>query len=80
MMKVFFLYLLIVTADSYYWIKVPFGFTLRPITCEDAWNKTVKILPNPKYKDKYVAGHYCMDIDGNYWNGYEKQLNYDLKH
>jgi len=32
------------------------------------------------YKDKYVAGHYCMDIDGNYWNGYEKQLNYDLKH
>jgi hypothetical protein len=93
MMKVFFLYLLIVTADSYYWIKVPFGFTLRPITCEDAWNKTVKILPNPKYKegngenwvvimykDKYVAGHYCKDEFGNYWNGYEEQLNYDLGH
>jgi hypothetical protein len=93
-MKVFFLYLLIVVNDgNYYWEKIPFGFTLRPITCEDAWNKTIKILPNPKYKDgngenwvvimykdKYVKGHYCKDELGNYWNGYEEQLNYDLGH
>ena len=93
-MKVFFLYLLIIVNDgNYYLEKVPFGFTLRPITCEDAWNKTVKILPNPKYedgngenwvvimyKDKYVMAHYCKDEFGNYWNGYEEQLNYDLGH
>ena len=51
-MKVFFLYLLIVVNDgNYYFEKIPFGFTLRPITCEDAWNETVKILPNSNYKD-----------------------------
>ena len=32
------------------------------------------------YKDKYVMGHYCKDEFGNYWNGYEEQLNYDLGH
>ena len=93
-MKVFFLYLLIVVNyETYYWVKIPFGFTLRPITCEDAWNETVKILPNSKfedgneenwvvimYKDKYVMGHYCKDELGNYWNGYKEKLNYNLGH
>ena len=55
MMKVFFLYLLIVTADSYYWVKIPFGFTLRPITCEEAFYKSVTFkIPFTFYKGKSV--------------------------
>ena len=68
-MKVFFLYLLIVVnSETYYWIKIPFGFTLRPITCEEAF-----------YKNKLVMGHYCKDEHGNYWNGYEEKLDYELR-
>ena len=80
-MKVFFLYLLIVTADSYYWIKVPFGFTLSPITCEEAFNKSVTFkIPFTFYKGKTVIAHYCKDELGNYWNGYKEKLNYNLGH
>ena len=50
-MKVFFLYLLIITHDGYYHEKITFGYTLRPITCDEAFEKTVKFIPNPKYKD-----------------------------
>ena len=81
-MKVFFLYLLIVgNFETYYWIKVPFGFTLRPITCEEAFYKSVTFeIPFTFYKGKSVMGHYCKDEFGDYWNGYEEQLNYDLGH
>ena len=92
-MKVFFLYLLIITKNGYYYEKIPFGFTLRPITCEDAYNRTIEYIPNPKYKNgngerwiltmyknKHVGAHHCKDEFGNYWNGYEEQLNYDLGH
>jgi len=92
-MKVFFLYLIIVVdSGSYYYEKIPFGFSLIPITCEEAFNKTVKIVENPKYKtgngenwvlilynDKNVMGHYCKDEFGNYWNGYEEKLDYELR-
>ena len=81
-MKVFFLYLLIVVnSETHYWIKIPFGFTLRPITCEEAFYKSVTFeIPFIFYKGKSVMGHYCKDEFGNYWNGYEEQLNYDLGH
>ena len=81
-MKVFFLYLLIVVNDgTYYWEKIPFGFTLRPITCEEAFYKSVTFeIPFTFYKGKSVMGHYCKDELGNYWNGYKEQLNYDLGH
>ncbi len=92
-MKVFFLYLIIVVdSGSYYYEKIPFGFSLIPITCEEAFNKTVKIVENPKYRndngenwvlilynDKHVQGHYCKDEFGNYWNGYEEKLDYELR-
>ena len=68
-MKVFFLYLLIVTNSQVNVIKVPFAYTLRPITCEEAF-----------YKGEVVGAHYCKDIFGNWYWGYEEQLNYDLGH
>ena len=81
-MKVFFLYLLIVVNyETYYWVKIPFGFNLIPITCEEAFNKSVTFkIPFTFYKGKSVMGHYCKDEFGDYWNGYEEQLNYDLGH
>ena len=81
-MKVFFLYLLIViNSETYYWVKIPFGFTLIPITCEEAFNKSVTFkIPFTFYKGKRVMGHYCKDEFGNYWNGYKEKLNYNLGH
>ena len=53
-MKVFFLYLLIVVNyETYYWVKIPFGFNLIPITCEEAFNKSVTFeIPFTFYKGK----------------------------
>ena len=80
-MKVFFLYLIIVVdSGSYYTEKIPFGFNLIHITCEEAFNKSVTFkLPNTFYKNKLVMGHYCKDEHGNYWNGYEEKLDYELR-
>ena len=79
-MKVFFLYLLIVTHSQVYWIKIPFGYTLRPITCDEAFRKVVTHeIPYTFYKGKVVGMHYCKDILGNYYWGYEEQLDYDLR-
>ena len=33
-----------------------------------------------KNKGKVVGAHYCKDIFGNWYWGYEEQLNYDLGH
>ena len=90
-MKIFFLYLLVIVGDSYAAIKIPIGFTLRPITCEEAFYSNVKFVDNKNHKlyepltyvtyKKYdVFGYYCKDINGNYYWGYEEQLNYDLGH
>ena len=80
-MKVFFLYLLIVTNSQVDVIKIPFAYTLRPITCEEAFYKSVTFeIPLTFYKEKSVMGHYCKDILGNWYWGYEEQLNYDLGH
>tara|TARA_Y100001970_G_scaffold184054_1_gene223840 strand:+ start:3830 stop:4117 length:288 start_codon:yes stop_codon:yes gene_type:complete len=93
--KVFFLYLLIIeSSTSYYWVRIPIGFAIKPITCDEAFNKNVKIVDNPKYtngnnevwvllfyKEKYrVAGHFCADMFGNYYSGYEEKLNWELNH
>ena len=86
-MKVFFLYLLIIVGDSYAIVKIPIGFTLRPITCEEAFYNNVKLKEKNKhnityatYKNYHVFGHYCKDLNNNYYMGYEEQLNYDLGH
>ena len=90
-MKVFFLYLLIIVGDSYAAVKIPIGFTLRPITCEEAFYNNVKFVKNKNhkqyepltyaiYKNYHVFGHYCKDLNNNYYMGYEEQLNYDLGH
>ena len=79
-MKIFFLYLIIFANSEIYKIKIPFGFNLIPITCEEAFNKSVTFkLPYTFYKDKIVIGHYCKDEFGNYWNGYEEKLDYELR-
>ena len=80
-MKIFFLYLIIIVNDgNYYLEKVPFGFTLRPITCDEAFSKAVTHkIPFTFYKGKVVGMHTCKDIYGNYYWGYEEQLNYDTK-
>ena len=93
-MKVFFLVLLIVKSPTgYYYLKVPFSYSLIPITCEEAFNEKVNIIKNPNYKsgngencvivnykDLYVGGHYCIDEHGNYYNVYEEKLNWEVGH
>ena len=93
-MKVFFLVLLIVKSPTgYYYLKIPFGYSLIPITCEEAFNKNINVIKNPnyetgngqnwvilKYKDLVVGGHFCIDEHGNYYNGYEEKLNWELGH
>ena len=49
-MKIFFLYLLVIVGDSYAAIKIPIGFTLRPITCEEAFYSNVKFVDNKNHK------------------------------
>ena len=92
-MKIFYLYLMIVVDSSNYYIeKIQFGFSLIPITCDEAFNKTVTIINNPKYADgngenwvlilynnKNVMGHYCIDEFGNDWDGYKEKLDYELR-
>ena len=80
-MKVFFLYLIIiVNSETYYTEKIPFGFTLIPITCEEAFESKVK-FKNSKifYENKLVMGHYCIDEFGNYWDGNKEKLDYELR-
>ena len=93
-MKLFFLILLVTkTSGELAYIKVPFGYSLIPITCDEAFEKKVKFLENPnyetnngenwvilKYKNYNVFGHYCIDENGKYYNGYEEKLNWELGH
>ncbi len=92
-MKLFFLILLVTKpSGELAYIKVPFGYSLIPITCEEAFKKKVKVFKNPnyetnngenwvilKYKNYNVFGHYCIDENGKYYNGYEEKLNWELK-
>ena len=49
-MKVFFLYLLIIVGDSYAAVKIPIGFTLGSITCEEAFYNNVEFVKNENHK------------------------------
>lgn len=86
-MKIFFLVLLIVKSPTeYYYLKVPFGYSLIPVTCEEQFEKVVtyKTIENDGiytiYKGLAVGGHFCIDEHGNYYNGYEEKLDWELGH
>lgn len=80
-MKVVFLILAILTSDGElkYEKKTFIISSLKPITCEDMFYKTVKFIDNPnyqigngqtwvliKYKNENVFAHFCKDRQGNY--------------
>ena len=60
--------------------NIPFiNSSQNPVTCEEIFNKTIKYVKNPnykegngevwvliKYKDQNVIAHWCQDIKGNY--------------
>jgi len=79
-MNMLFLILGLATAStSYELVKIPVGMVAKQITCQQAFNKYVKFVPNPnykansmdvwinaKYKGKTVLFHYCKDTFGNW--------------
>jgi hypothetical protein len=80
-LKLVFLILVIFTGDGKLkYEKVPFIISsLKSVTCEDMFYKTVKFVDNPnyeqgnnqvwvliKYKDQNVIAHFCKDKKGNY--------------
>ena len=80
-MKLVFLILVIFTGDGKLkYEKVPFIISsLKSVTGEDMFYKTVKFVNNPnyeennnqvwvliKYKDQNVIAHFCKDKKGNY--------------
>ena len=84
-MKVFFLILYIVNgSSSVNYVKIPFAYSLIPITCEEVFYDKVKFtfIENDGYygfyKDKIVYAHTCIDEHGNYYNGYEEKLDWEL--
>jgi len=60
--------------------NIPFiNSSQNPVTCEEIFNKTIKYVKNPnykegngevwvlvKYKDQNVIAHWCKDTEGNY--------------
>ena len=92
-MKLFYLVLIVIAGDGVSLKLIPNLNSLKPITCDDMFEKTVTFIENPRYKQnndenwmliKYknynVIGHYCVDDKGNYYNGYEEVLNFELGH
>lgn len=86
-MKYFFLVLIIVKSTSEIdYVKIPFSYSLIPITCEEIYYKYVKhkFFENDGYygiyKNKIVMGSFCIDKDYNFYNGYEEKLNWELGH
>ena len=83
-MKVFFLILWLVTPNGIEEVKIPFGYSLTPITCEEILNDKVryKFIENNGYygfyKNLVVQAHYCIDEFGNYYDGYEEKLDWEL--
>jgi len=80
--KVFFLILMVATSpDDYVKVKIPFGYTLIPITCDEAFEKNVIFKDTETYfKNRIVMAHYCLDEQNNYYMGYEEKLNWELGH
>ena len=86
-MKTFFLILLLVKSpNEIIYVKVPFSYSVEPITCEEIFYEKVKhkFFENDGYYGFYkggvVAGHFCIDTKGNYYDGYEEKLNWELGH
>ena len=79
-MKVFFVFILLVTHSGLHEVKIPFSYTLRHITCEESFLSLVTHeIPYTYYKKKLVGLHYCKDMNGEYYWGYPEQLDYDLR-
>ena len=86
-MKTFFLILIIARGSiDFLYIKVPFSYSIIPITCDEIYEKTVKhkYIENNGYygfyKNKIVVAHFCVDKDYNFYNGYEEKLDWELGH
>ena len=80
-MKAIYLVLVIFTSNgNLKYENIPFiNSSQNPVTCEEIFNKTIKYVKNPnykegngevwilaKYKDQNVIAHWCQDIKGNY--------------
>lgn len=70
---------LLTNRTSYELVKIPVGMVTKKVTCEQAFYKYVKFVPNAnyklnsmdvwmttKYKGKTVLFHYCKDTLGNF--------------
>lgn len=81
MVKAIYLVLVIFTSNgNLKYENIPFiNSSQNPVTCEEIFNKTIKYVKNPnykegngevwilvKYKDQNVIAHWCQDIKGNY--------------
>jgi hypothetical protein len=78
--KVIYLVLVIFTSNgNLKYENIPYLSSQNPVTCEEIFNKTIKYVNNPnykegngevwvlvKYKDQNVIAHWCKDIEGNY--------------
>jgi hypothetical protein len=79
--KAIYLVLVIFTSNgNLKYENIPFiNSSQNPVTCEEIFNKTIKYVNNPnykegngevwiliKYKDQNVIAHWCEDIEGNY--------------
>jgi hypothetical protein len=79
--KAIYLVLVIFTSNgNLKYENIPFiNSSQNPVTCEEIFNKTIKYVKNPnykegngevwvlvKYKDQNVIAHWCKDIKGNY--------------
>lgn len=79
-MNIFFLILGLVTSEaSYELIKIPIGYAIKQITCEQAFKNNTRWVVNPhykdgngqifgyyKHKDKIIFMHYCKDSKGDW--------------
>tara|TARA_Y100000296_G_scaffold60463_1_gene70084 strand:+ start:659 stop:925 length:267 start_codon:yes stop_codon:yes gene_type:complete len=86
-MKLYFIVFLIIQSPTeYYFIKIPFSYcySCEPITCEEQFEKLVthKIIKGDGiytlYKGRTVGSHFCINLSGFYYWGYEEKLNWEL--
>ena len=80
MMKVVFLFLGLLSADTVYEVvKIPVSYKAKEFSCSQAFNNNVEIVKNKNYKpnenrpmdltiykNKVVCVHWCKDKDGNF--------------
>lgn len=79
-MKTFFLHLILVLDESsYIFHKITFSYKDLPLTCDEVFEKVVTHKDgNTFYKRHGVMGHYCKDLDGNDYIGYQEKLDFLL--